>query len=318
MREGWYPLLSVTILVAAIFAVVLAILGTVFTVLGVRDRRRRRRREEHGVRVQAAVAAVEPAIPEKRGQNEQPFLLRFSAPDGAGHEQWFTSGFGGIVPAEGWQVEVLFDPADPGNAEITRNPYVHGINGAAAGHPPGRRWLVGALSAATAALVLGGVGLMVVTLVRHSPGDAAYTGYFLTAAGLVFYAPAVALAGSGIGMVADARRKQRTAVTAAGVVTQTWTEVRRSSDGDSSRAHPYAVRFALPDGRHVHRRAYDTPGLDRNRTGRQVEVVYQPAEPTRFAVGGPGRLLLAPVLTLALGLVFAVVATVLTVVGANV
>ncbi|WP_186356293.1 DUF3592 domain-containing protein [Streptomonospora sp. PA3] len=312
--------MSVGVVVAVALTSAFALFGVLFTVLGVRSRRRRLRREEHGIRAQARVAAVEPAIPEGRGGSEQPFVLVFADPAGRRHERRFTSGFGGIVPAEGWQVEVLFDPEDPENVEITGNPHVHGVAGAERpAPPPRRRWLVGAVVAAAAVLLVWGIVLIAVAATGYPPDSPAYTGAMLTGCGLVFYAAAVAVAGAGLLGLAARMRERRTAATATGVITQTWTEVRRSSNDDgpsTRRVHPYAVRFALPDGRQVHRRAPDEPASDRNRPGQQVEVAYQPADPGSFTVGGPTRLLLAPILTVAFGLVFAAVATLLAVIAA--
>ncbi|RNL82825.1 DUF3592 domain-containing protein [Halostreptopolyspora alba] len=93
----------------------------------------------------------------------------------------------------------------------------------------------------------------------------------------------------------------------AGTITHTWSEFRRSSgdDGPSgATVHPYSVRFALPDGRHVHRRAPDTPKFDRNRPGQQVRVAYQPEEPGSFTVGPLRRVLLSPVLVILFGAAF--------------
>ncbi|GAA4894245.1 DUF3592 domain-containing protein [Streptomonospora salina] len=312
--------MSVAVAVVAGLVAVFGAFGVLFTVLGLRDRRRRLRREEHGVRTQATLVAVEPAIPEERGRNEQPFVLAYADPAGNRHEHRFTHGFGGIVPAEGWQVEVLFDPQDPDNVSITGNPYLHGVDGAdAAAAPAARQWLIAALAAATALLAVGGLALFAFAPVLYSPDAPAYTRSFLAGCALIFFAAAVAIAGAGTDLLMTALRKRRTAATAAGVVTQTWTEVRRGgADSADTRVHPYAVRFALPDGRQVHRRAYDTPGRDRNSPGRRVEVTYQPADPASFTVGGPGRLLRGPVLIALLGLVFAVPAAILAAVAAAV
>ncbi|GAA4952937.1 hypothetical protein GCM10023224_42160 [Streptomonospora halophila] len=312
--------MSVAVVVVVALGAAFALFGTLFTVLGLRARRRRQRRAEHGVRTRATVTAVEPAIPETRGAFEQPFVLAYADPAGRGYEHRFTGGFGGIVPAEGWRVEVLFDPEDPANVEITDNPYLHGVAGAEkAERSPLRRRLIRALAAVTAVLLAWGLIMFALAPTLYGPYDPAYTRYFLLGSALVFFAAAAAIAGAGADFLATAVGRRRVSTTAEGVITQTWTEIRRSSDDDgpsTTRVHPYAVRFTLPDGRRVHRRAPDTPGFDRNRPGQRVEITYQPADPTGFTVGGPGRLLLAPVLTLLFGLVFAAVATVLVVIAA--
>ncbi|MDT0303165.1 DUF3592 domain-containing protein [Streptomonospora wellingtoniae] len=312
--------MSVAVVIVVALVVVFALFGALFTVLGLRARRRRQRRAEHGIRAQATVTAVEPSVPEGRGAFEQPFVLAYADPAGRAHEHRFTDGFGGIVPAEGWSVEVLFDPEDPANVEITDNPYLHGVAGAEkAERSPLRRWLLRAVVAVTALLLVGGLVLFALTPTLYGPYDPAYTRYFLLGIALVFYAAAAAIGGAGADFLATAVGKRRVSTTTGGVITQTWTEIRSSSDDDGpskTRVYPYAVRFALPDGRQVHRRAPDTPAFDRNRPGQQVEITYQPADPTGFTVGGPGRLLLAPVLTLLFSLVFAAVATLLAVIAA--
>ncbi len=292
---------TAVVLIVTLIAVVFGCFAVLFTVLVIRDRRQRQRRIEQGVRVVAVVSAVEPMVPPERGRFEQPFWLRFGAPGGPVHSVRFASGFDGIVPSEGWRVTVLFDPGDPANVEITDNPYRHDLSGATTAMP-GRRWYGWALAAVTVGLVVWGIALFVAA----ATGDpAAQQARFLLGVGLVFVAAGVAVGGSGVALLAGALTTASRAVATSGVITHTWHETRSSGTNGATTIYPYSVRFALPDGREVHRRAPESAMLDHNAPGRSVRVAYQPGDPTVFTVGSPRRVLLGPVLVLLLGGVFA-------------
>src|SRR5690606_32979941 len=88
-----------------------------------------------GAEAEAVVDWVGPVEPP--AATEHPFALRYRLPSGAEHVQRFERGFDGVVPAPGWRVRVRFDPADPGNVEISDNPYTGPLPGAPAPKEPG-------------------------------------------------------------------------------------------------------------------------------------------------------------------------------------
>nr|WP_255429907.1 DUF3592 domain-containing protein [Streptomonospora sp. PA3] len=207
---------------------------------------------------------------------------------------------------KGWTLPVVFDPREPDNAAIAENPYLHGAGGRAAPSSPLRTWCIRALVAATLLLAASGGAALVFAASALEAGSAGYDRAVLAGAVLLLAAVGAAGIGGGADRLAAALRRRRTAVTTTGVVTQTWTETRRGSESSGpKRVFPYAVRFELPDGRQVHRRAHDTPSAPLHEPGREVDVTYHRDDPTVFAVGGAWRTATGPVLAIVFGALFA-------------
>lgn len=299
----------IAVLAVSGIVAVLALIGGMWFLLGRRDRLRKARRAEHGVRASAVVAGIDPMNAGRGNGYEQPFHVRFTDSRGNAHTQRLTSGFGGIVPVEGWRVGVVFDPDDPANLAIEENPYLHGLTGAPA-DDQGRAARMAVVLAVVIALLFAGLGTACI-LAGGPDGDE----YVLAVIGLFFCAAAVLPLSIGAWLLRSVLRLRRRGVTTIGTVTHSWRETRSNSDGGRSTVNRYTVLFALPDGRQVHRRAPDASSMSKYPPGHRLEVVFDPAAPTVFAAGTLGRRLLLPVIVVAFGGVFAVLGVVFTAIG---
>lgn len=305
-RKGGPPVedLDLPLIIFIVAAVVFAGINIVRGVLG---RRRRNRRVRQGVRSEAEVVATGELSPPERTQ--VPFTLRFQTPDGRVVERGFTRGFQGIVPAVGWRVQVLFDPEDPDNVEITDNPYLHPVPGAPepAEHRPVVRYAAPPVFVAAAALY---AFLLVSALsADRTPLFAAVGGIF-TLVGLIFLFV-------GIHLWRGRRRLREEPARTTGTITHSWKEVRRSTGSQGRRrtrvSYPYAVHYVLPDGRHVHKRSA-TSGRPRP-VGEHTEVLYDPSVPTEFHAHGESTVNLGPLVALGFGIGFPIIGTAIAVVA---
>src|SRR5690606_18670725 len=246
----------------------------------VRETLRRRRRVHGGAEAEAVVDWVGPVEPP--AATEHPFALRYRLPSGAEHVQRFERGFGGVVPAPGWRVRVRFDPADPGNVEISDNPYTGPLPGAPAPKEPG-----------PVARVLPRAGFLVVAvlfgalfLVSAQGGELS-----LPLFGAVFAAVGLFAAGGAVSVLRRHATLRRSPMHPTAQVTHGGEEWRRRGSGNDRRRvrlYPYTVRYTVADGRTVHRRSPEASNPPRHRAGERIEVYYDATEPTRFSPRSPG------------------------------
>ncbi|WP_017536935.1 DUF3592 domain-containing protein [Nocardiopsis halophila] len=297
-----------TLLPVLIVAVVL-IGGIINVVRSVRKRMRRNKRAQDGVQSEAEVVAVgEPSPPE---QTEAPFTLRYFSPDGRQYERDFTRGFRGIVPVPGWRVRVLFDPEDPGNIEITDNPYLHPIPGASPPQAPRPvlRYIAPPVSALAIALYA------YLSFSAFSSGGTLLpvaVGGLFTLVGLVFLF-------IGIGVWRSQRRLREEPAHTTGTVTHSWQETRRRRDSDGGTTYrtfyPYTVHYVLPDGRHVHKRSPSSSGQRVRAVGERTQVLYDPSDPTSFDAEGSSASTVLPLVLLGFGIVFPLLGSTIAVVS---
>lgn len=192
--------------------------------------------------------------------------VRIAVQDGAlEHEVRDTSGLGGYVVRPGTELVVRQSSVDPDRVQVEQIIGPYGSypvdptrNGKKPSLLPVALWL-----AAPVALL----GLTAVSPSRDAVVPA-FVPPLMGFAGLTMVVLAVVLA--------IRRRLQRRCWEAAtGVVVDTWV---------SQRVHPFTVHFATRDGREIHKRHRIASSHFRPRQQQQVQVRYDPANPTQFDV----------------------------------
>ncbi|MBB6170612.1 hypothetical protein HNR23_000672 [Nocardiopsis mwathae] len=255
---------------------------------------RRQWLDRRGVHAEAVIVGVAPLDPPQH--LEHPFGLRFRTPSGAEHTTELKKGFGGIVPVVGWRLPVRFDPRWPSNVEITHNPYLRPIPGA----PQPRRRTASQKAVQHGLDVAITAAMLALVLVNESFPDArsVVIGGIVVLAGVRVLTTAVWSAGESAAL---RRSPGHTVAT----VTHSWKESARarrsSSPGDITvssrgRVNAFTVLFDLPDGRQVHRRAPMTTALTRYEPGDEVDVAYDPSDPTSITIASGWSSTVAPAL----------------------